>query len=275
MPTDYIDRGKHGHSPLGSTVFVGLRALDPFLQHSLLTGQLGAQLLSTLGTSVMAMGPASNTGYAMIDALKLSPYRLILLGMSTGAAVKQIFWQMAVSREAMPPQSAVGISLFNTIVNSLNSLVFVASATSAAYGRGEGPSWDGWPGAPLRVGGTMFVVGMLLETISEVQRSFFKQQEGNDNRVYKGGLFREFVLRSSLCFFLLSLGVVLSHTSANLYMHSQTGLVTSTTADTQCGALEWPLRAEASCGASQTWASSSTTSHAAPSPLWTSTQSQR
>jgi hypothetical protein len=189
MPTDYVDRGQHGHSPLGSTVFVGLRALDPFLQHSILTGAIGSQVVNALGTTVMAMGPTSNTGYALLDALKLSPYRLILLGMSTGAAIKQIFWQMAVSREVMPAQSAVGVSLFNTAVNSLNSLVFIASATSAGYGRGEGPNWEGWPGAPLRIGGSMFVAGMVIETIAEIQRSFFKQKEANSHRVYHEGLF--------------------------------------------------------------------------------------
>lgn len=192
MPTDYVDRGKKGSSPLGSTIFVGLRALDPFLQQSILTGHLGGQLLTTLGTNVMAMGPSSNTGYAVIDALKLSPYRLILLAMSTGAAVKQIFWQMAVAREVMPPQSAIGVSLFNSAINSLNSLFFIAAATSPGWGRGEGPGWEGWPGPYLRIGGSLFALGMLLETTAEVQRSFFKQKEGNENRVYTGGLFGEF-----------------------------------------------------------------------------------
>lgn len=188
MPTDYVDRGKKGSSPAGSTIFVGLRALDPFLQHSILLGTVGTSLIDMVGSTVMAMGPSSNTGYASIDALGLSPYRLALLGMATGSTLKHIFWKMALSREQMPAQAAVSISAFNTILNSLNSLIFICSATSAAYGRGEGPNWEGWPGAPLRVGGYMFAFGMLYETVAEIQRSLFKSKEGNEERMYTGGL---------------------------------------------------------------------------------------
>jgi len=145
--------------------------------------------ITTLGSNVFAQGPTSNTGLALLDNLHLSPYRLILLGMSIGSSLKQIFWQTYIANEEMPVSTAVMVGAFNTVCNSLNTLMFICSATSVAYGRGEGPNWEGWPGTPLVVGGSMFVAGMLTETVSEVQRKIFKDKPENKGRVYTGGLF--------------------------------------------------------------------------------------
>lgn len=185
---DNVHRNK-APSPAGSSIFVGLRALDPFLQHSLLSNRLGATIVEGVGGKVFSQGPVANTGLAMIDSLGLSPYRLALLGMAIGSSAKQILWQLLISNEEMPPKDAAKISTFNTVFNSINSLLFISEATSIAYGRGEGPSWEGWPGTPLVVGSTLYIVGMLLETISETQRQAFKKQPENKGKLYTGGLF--------------------------------------------------------------------------------------
>lgn len=185
---DNVNRNK-ARSPAGSSIFVGLRALDPFLQHSLLSNQLGATIVEGLGGKVFSQGPTANTGLAMIDSLGLSPYRLALLCMAAGSSIKQIFWQLIISEQEMPPKDAAKISFFNTVFNTSSSLVFIAQATSPAYGLGEGPAWAGWPSTPLVVGSSLFVLGMLVETISEIQRHNFKKNPENKGRLYTGGLF--------------------------------------------------------------------------------------
>lgn len=119
----------------------------------------------------------------------MSPYRLILLSMATAASVKHIAWSVYLSGEEMPPAPAGMIGGFNSAINSINTLLFVCAATSPAYGRGEGPSSSGWPGAPVVVGGTLFITGMFIETVSEVQRKLFKRSQEGADRPYAGGLF--------------------------------------------------------------------------------------
>ena len=118
----------------------------------------------------------------------MSPYRLALFGMATASAIKQILWKLFIAEEAMGAAQSAGVGAFNTLFNSINSLLFIASATSPAYGRGEGPNWSGWPGLPLLIGGGLFGIGMLWETVAEVQRSISKRNPENKGKLYTSGL---------------------------------------------------------------------------------------
>jgi len=185
---DRIDRGNKAPSVLGTTTFVGCRALDPLLQYNILYHGTGQRVLEVLGSSGFAQGPAAHTGVSLIDSLQLSPYRLALFGMAVTSSVKHVFWKLAIGEESMDATTGVAVGLFNTVFNSANSLFAVCKATSIAYGNGEGPNWQGWPMTPLVVGGSLFTVGILLETVAEIQRKAFKNKKENAGKPYTGGL---------------------------------------------------------------------------------------
>ena len=74
----------------------------------------------------------AHTGISAIDGLHLSPYRLVLLGMAVGSALKQNIWAAALAGEPMSVTNALLIGAYNTLFNSVNIFIFLASATSAS-----------------------------------------------------------------------------------------------------------------------------------------------
>lgn len=194
-PLDLITRGVKGPSPAGTLSFIGLRAADPFLQYQILAGGWGAAALSragipTISSSALPSSSAAatavvNTGIALVDRLRLPLPHLLLLGMSVGAAAKQIYWVAAVSHEAFPAPAALAVAGFNTAVNSLAALLLLASPTSAAL---SAP----FPGTslpyPCVVGPALYAVGLALEAVSEVQRRDFKESPAGRGKVMRAGL---------------------------------------------------------------------------------------
>ncbi|RDB26341.1 hypothetical protein Hypma_006743 [Hypsizygus marmoreus] len=162
-PRDNLSRIKRP-SPLGTTVFVGLRMLDPLLQHAILAHNVGSALITRLGGRIIPQGAPIS------DVIALSPYRLVLLSMAAGGAFKQIFWLLTVSQEEMPVKSAIAISAINIILNSANSLLFLCAATTTVRGRAENLSDPGFPSIPLA-------------------RKRFKKDPRNKGKNYTGGLF--------------------------------------------------------------------------------------
>ncbi|KAI9709455.1 MAG: hypothetical protein M1820_003215 [Bogoriella megaspora] len=179
---DYVERGVYQSSPLGTGIFVGLRAFDPFLQYGILRHNYGTPLLHRLGASVLPPGPPLITGISLLDKLSLSPYRSILLAMSIGSALKQNYWVVGIQNEAMPPSGAITVSLFNTLANSINSFLFICSATSASA------NGEHFPQTPLLVGSALYVAGLTTELVSEIQRRNFKRKTENKGKVCDRGL---------------------------------------------------------------------------------------
>lgn len=97
-PEARIERGEKSRNLPGTLTFIGLRALDPVLQYQILLGNVGPQLITTLGGTLLQQGPAASTGNAHLDKLGLSPYRLILLAMATGSSIKHIAWKAFLVR---------------------------------------------------------------------------------------------------------------------------------------------------------------------------------
>lgn len=180
---DLISRGQKFPTLLGRALFVGLRALDPFFQYSILAHGVGASVLHKVGLTTLPPGLPTQTGISLIDGLQLSSYRLILLSMAVGSMVKQNIWVTAISGEPMPIPAALIIGIFNTIFNSVNSYLFICSQTSASIS-----SNAGFPQIPLVVGSAMYTVGILTELISEIQRARFKKDPKNAGKPYTGGL---------------------------------------------------------------------------------------
>ncbi|CAI0646581.1 hypothetical protein COL154_003388 [Colletotrichum chrysophilum] len=186
-PFDLIQRGVKRTSVPGILTFVGLRGLDPILQYKLIAGGWGASLLSKLGLNVvLPLTAASNTGIALIDNLNLPLPHLILLGMSVGSFAKQAYWVVSVCAEEFGPSAAVPVSIYNTLVNSANSLLFLAASTSVL----ASPLY--FPGTSLPyqavLGSALFGIGMFLETASEEQRKHFKAKPENQGKVIREGL---------------------------------------------------------------------------------------
>lgn len=179
-PRDNIPtRGQYGTSLLGLGSFVGLRALDIFIQHAVLSN--ASTILSKINVSTF---PSSTKPIAF--GLPLKP--LVLLGMATGSAIKQIFTVLFITNEVYPVKTSVGVSVFNTLLNTANSLVafsfLSAQSWSLIVSRNE-DSFD----TPAVIGLALYAVGIVTETVSEVQRKVFKNKPENKGKVYSGGLF--------------------------------------------------------------------------------------
>lgn len=103
--------------------------------------------------------------------------------MSLGSMLKQNLHLTLIMRETMPPVTGAFVSVFNSTMNSLNSLAFICAQTSASA------NGEHFPQTPLIVGSTMYVLGLGLELLSETHRHIFKKDERNRGKVYSGGLF--------------------------------------------------------------------------------------
>lgn len=173
-------------SPLGTSLFIGLRAADVALQYSIFRAGWGAQLIQTLGGSVVPLLGGKN------DYFGLPPHAALLTALAAGSALKQNLWLMAVSENEMRPSAALSIAAFNTLVNSLNSLLALWAVTSAApvLGPSEASIVDVCRASPgVSLGLALYAVGIFTELFSEIQRSRFKKDPANKGKPYGGGLF--------------------------------------------------------------------------------------
>ena len=178
---DLIARGDYTPTPLGKATFFILRGIEPVLQYSILAHGLGTSVLHRVGLRTLPPGLPTHTGISLIDGLGLSPYRLVLLGMAVGAAVKQNIWVTALSGEPMPVTGAIAVGVFNAVFNSLSTYAFLTTATSAS-------TEADFPQPALLIGGSLYVVGIMTELIAEVQRKRFKANPDNKGKAYTGGL---------------------------------------------------------------------------------------
>ena len=177
-----IARGQKSINYIGTATFFGLRLADPFLQYNILKNDWGSSIVGRLGGTTLPRGPAWITN-TPLDHVGLSPYRSIMLGMAVGSMVKQNFHLLTIMQEEIKPGPAIGVGIFNAVFNSMNSLLFVCSQTSASV------NGEHFPQTPLIVGASMYAIGLFVEWFSEVQRAIFKRDPANKGKVYTGGLF--------------------------------------------------------------------------------------
>ncbi|KAI9859770.1 MAG: hypothetical protein M1813_006487 [Trichoglossum hirsutum] len=176
---DYVVR-KHGSSPLGTTLFVILRLLDLPLQYALLTQGLGAYLLHLLRTETIALQTTRTT------VLDFTPYQLVVFAMAMGSTLRQIFWVLYISQLEMPMATAAMISAFNTGFSSVNALLSICVLTSAAPASADELIFQS---PTFAIGVFLYIAGILLETVSELQRKRFKDNPANKGKPYSSGLF--------------------------------------------------------------------------------------
>lgn len=181
-PRDNMSRLKQSSS-LGTTTFITLRTLDTPIQYAILAKSLASPLLDYLNITHIATYATSSPA-AIAFGLPLKP--LLILGMAAGTALKQNYWLASIAAEEMPLSKALPIGIFNSVFNSLNSIIALTAASKFL--------------APevLTAGelSPMFLLGYLgcftslaVETISEVQRRNFKAKPENKGKPFTGGLF--------------------------------------------------------------------------------------
>ena len=179
-PNDLVARGSYRPSPLGRSIFVGLRAIDPLIQYAILSRHAGLSWIPRLlgGSLLPVPAPAP---------VSLPPYQSLLLIMSIGSMLKQTYWALFIGREEMLPGSALLIAGVATLMNSLFSALASWSRTSADPSASTIPALLTSPSTAIGI--LLFTTGIFTELISEIQRSNFKTQPRNKGKPFAGGLF--------------------------------------------------------------------------------------
>lgn len=170
-------------SPLGSTLFVGLRAADAVLQYNLLRQGWAQDIVRALGgTAVPTVGAGP---------LGLTPYGALLTSLAIGSSLKQIIWKVAIGEQEMKPPTAISIGALNTVFNTANTVMSAWAWSSAAPTNPEPATsiTDVLVSSPwLLTGCILFSVGVAIELVSEVDRMWFKAKPENKGKPYGGGL---------------------------------------------------------------------------------------
>ncbi|GFF92693.1 hypothetical protein IFM61606_05030 [Aspergillus udagawae] len=178
---DNVSRVKK-FNPLGILTFIGLRAADALFQYALLQRGWASSLIELVGAT------AVNRNLIVRDSTgQLHPYYAIISFMALGSSVKQILNALLVLEQEMSPSSAIAIAFFNTVCNSLNTILSVWVVTTQAPGR---LSFSGILQYRLLLAGVgLYMGGILVEAASELQRRSFKKDPTNKGKPYAGGLF--------------------------------------------------------------------------------------
>ncbi|KAL9133700.1 MAG: hypothetical protein Q9175_005116 [Cornicularia normoerica] len=175
-------------SPLGTSIFVGLRAADTVLQYSILQRGWGSQLIQSLGGSVVPFATPRDPALAYFG---LGPYPAILSALALGASAKHVAYMLGIAEQEMTPPAAVMIAALNTIFNTLNTMFSLWTITSAApqMATQSASITDVIASSPtLMLGLGLYIVGIVTELASEVDRQRFKAKPENKGKPYGGGL---------------------------------------------------------------------------------------
>ena len=192
MPTErknFVDQSREKKpSPLGTSIFVGLRAADTVLQYSILQRGWGSQVIQSLGGSVV---PFATPRDPILAYFGLGPYPAILSILAFGTSAKHVAWILGVSEQEMKPTAALLIGVFSTLFNTLNTMFSLWTLTSAApqMATQSASIKDVITSSPtLMLGLGLYTVGIVTEFASEVDRKRFKDRPENKGKPYGGGL---------------------------------------------------------------------------------------
>ncbi|KAL4812087.1 hypothetical protein BDW67DRAFT_179040 [Aspergillus spinulosporus] len=155
-------------------------------QHRLSLGW-AAQIIERLG----GQSVPANQIFTTANVTGLQPYYGLVSLLALGSSVKQIATMIIVSEQETPVSSAITIAAFNTIFNTVNTLLSVWAMTSPApsvpYSSQSLSSLFANP--LIAIGAGAYLVGILTEAVSEFQRTAFKKDPANKGKPYGGGLF--------------------------------------------------------------------------------------
>lgn len=172
-----------GPKPWGTEVFTALRLLDLPLQYYVLRSGLGIDLIRKLGGTPVSQPLAAST-----TVLGLSPYQTLIFSMAVGSAAKQIYWKVFIGDTVMPISFSTIVAVYNTILNSFNTVLSLWAVTSNQPAGGDVMSlFTSSPTLPFGI--ALYAVGIFTEWWCEIQRKAFKADPANKDKPYTGGLF--------------------------------------------------------------------------------------
>ncbi|GAB7362979.1 hypothetical protein MBLNU230_g3274t1 [Neophaeotheca triangularis] len=185
QPGDWFwDSRKKANDSNSTLWFNALRLLDLPLQWYMLRSGVGSSLIRRLGGNPIMPSASPPT------ALGLSPYHTLIFGLAVGSSAKQIYWKTLVNDTNMPMGFSTAICVYNTVLNSFNTLLAIWAVTSQQP-VDESSLSATLASAPLalKVGLPMYAVGLFVEWWCEIQRQSFKRDPRNKGKPYAGGLF--------------------------------------------------------------------------------------
>ncbi len=183
----FVSREKK-FSLVGTSLFVGLRAADAFLQYSMFQQGWGTALVSNLGGAVVTFASPNDPALSYFG---LGPYPALISALALGGSLKQIIWATAIAEQEMTLSGAVIISAVNVIFNTANTLLSIWAVTgqARALATQSATLYDTVIASPtVIVGLILFTVGIATELVSEAQRKAFKAKPENKGKPYGGGL---------------------------------------------------------------------------------------
>lgn len=174
---DYASRTKAA-SPLGTTLFVCVRLMGPVLAYAILACGLGSGTMNALGLQAVSYGTSGNF-------LGLSFSQSIIFLMASGSCLKHIYWVLAVSEQEILPETGIFFGALEVTIDALNSLLFMHNFPLRNVSQ---PAIS-----TLRLQSmlavSLYIIGLFVETSSEIQRRNFKRAVENRGKPYRGGFF--------------------------------------------------------------------------------------
>lgn len=184
LPAWFAETRKKGVSVAGNGLFTILRLADLPLQYYLLSSGVGLNLVEKLGGRTVPnaiTSPATATG--------LSPYQSLVFGLAIGSAAKQIYWCLVVADNKFDPGFSTMIAAYNTVLNTVNTLLTFWAVTSNRPAIGNSWSTMFKTQPSLAIGAGLYGIGLFTEWWCEVQRKRFKQNPANKGKLCTEGLF--------------------------------------------------------------------------------------
>ncbi|KAF7980116.1 hypothetical protein HWV62_39533 [Athelia sp. TMB] len=170
-----------GTSPYGIALWCIGRAADAPIQYMLFSCGLAVSTATTLGIRANSILVTAGPGVG-----GLGPVPTLLTGMYAVAALRQIYWIAFTNTYEWPVPQAAQVVLYNLFVDTFNTISAVSAishtipALTSSFTAALG--WKQWAG----IG--MFVVGLLMETVSEASRKAFKSDPKNKGKIDDTGL---------------------------------------------------------------------------------------
>ncbi|KAJ6554546.1 hypothetical protein B0H19DRAFT_1262884 [Mycena capillaripes] len=174
-------RGNPNLSIPGIATFAIGRLSDAPLQYAMFTQGWAVKGLTAVGLRASSLLISAGPGIA-----GLGPIPTLLTGMYAVAGVRHAYWVLCTSNFNWPPSAALPVVLYNTALNTINTLVAVNALTSSPYpvlgDFTDCMGWKQWAGLAL------FAVGIIIEISAEESRKRFKKDPKNRGRIDDTGL---------------------------------------------------------------------------------------
>ncbi|KAJ7153513.1 hypothetical protein C8R43DRAFT_1002303 [Mycena crocata] len=181
----YLSEARETHvgkaSVPGIFTFVAGRLSDAPLQYLMFSQGWAVKGLIAVGLRASHLLVTAGPGVA-----GLGPVPTLLTGMYAVAGLRHGYWMLFTNNFEWPYATVIKVILYNSTVNTINTLVAVNALTSAPLpilgSFTECIGWKQWAGA------TVFAVGIVIETIAEESRKRFKKDPKNNRKIDDTGL---------------------------------------------------------------------------------------